>query len=195
MLFRSDHVTLRAFPAYFDGAPKNSGLRFRVIPDDTMRGLELRKGSVDVVVNDLTPDLVHALRADPALADLLRGHQWHELFWQKREALAAGMGFFVFGHALYEKALQPFAGVTGRGLIFDCAADLLRAPAAQQNAEIDALVAGVLNDDGRLAETRELAAVPIFGIPGWCAENARESYYDDRSYFRPAPLKIGRAHV
>ncbi len=63
-----DHVTLRAFPAYFDGAPKNSGLRFRVIPDDTMRGLELRKGSVDVVVNDLTPDLVHALRADPALA-------------------------------------------------------------------------------------------------------------------------------
>ena len=135
---------------------------------------------------------VVVLCADPALADLLRGHRWHELFWQKREALAACMGFFVFGHALYEKALQPFAGVTGRGLIFDCAADLLRAPAAQQNAEIDALVAGVLNDDGRLAETRELAAVPVFGIPGWCAENARESYYDDRSYFRPAPLRRNR---
>ena len=63
---------------------------------------------------------------------------------------------------------------------------------AQQNAEIDALVAGVLDDDGRLAETRELAAVPVFGIPGWCAENARESYYDDRSYFRPAPLRRNR---
>lgn len=131
---------------------------------------------------------VVVLCADPLCADLLRGHCWHELFWQKRDGLAASMGFFVFGHALFEKALQPFAGVTGRGLIFDCSADLLCAPAAQQNAEIDALLAGVLNDARRLAGTRELAAVPIFGIPGWCAENERESYYDDRSYFRPAPL-------
>jgi hypothetical protein len=131
---------------------------------------------------------VVVLCADPLCAELLRDHRWHELFWQRRDALAARMGFFIFGHALYEKALQPFSGVTGRGLIFACSADLLHAPAAQQNAEIDALVAGVLNDDGRLVQTRELAAVPIFGIPGWCAENERESYYDDRSYFRPAPL-------
>jgi len=30
-----------------------------VLPDDTMRGLELRKGSIDLVVNDLPPDIVH----------------------------------------------------------------------------------------------------------------------------------------
>ena len=33
----------------------------KVIPDDTMRGLELRKGSVDVVANDLPPDIVYQL--------------------------------------------------------------------------------------------------------------------------------------
>jgi peptide/nickel transport system substrate-binding protein len=38
-----------------------------VVPDDTMRGLELRKGSVDLVVNDLSPDLVHALEASGTL--------------------------------------------------------------------------------------------------------------------------------
>ena len=36
-----DHVTLTAFAGYFEGAPKNAGLIFRVVPDDTMRGLEL----------------------------------------------------------------------------------------------------------------------------------------------------------
>lgn len=62
-----DHVTLTAFRDYFEGAPKNAGLRFRVIPDDTMRGLELRKGTVDVIVNDLAPDIVHTLKSDPRL--------------------------------------------------------------------------------------------------------------------------------
>ena len=42
-----DHTTLLPFAQYFDGAPRNDGLRFSVVPDDdTMRGLELRKGTV-----------------------------------------------------------------------------------------------------------------------------------------------------
>jgi peptide/nickel transport system substrate-binding protein len=62
-----DHVTLAAFAGYYRGAPRNSGLVVKVIPDDTMRGLELRKGDVDLVVNDLPPDLVHGLSAVPHL--------------------------------------------------------------------------------------------------------------------------------
>ena len=59
-----DQVVLAAFADYFDGPPKNSGIVIRVLPDDTMRGLELRKGSIDVVVNDLPPDIVHQLESD-----------------------------------------------------------------------------------------------------------------------------------
>jgi peptide/nickel transport system substrate-binding protein len=58
-----DHVTLDAFADYYQGRPANDALVFKVVPDDTMRGLELRKGSVDLVVNDLGPDLVHGLQA------------------------------------------------------------------------------------------------------------------------------------
>lgn len=57
-----DHVTLEAFRDYYAGAPANPGLVVKVVPDDTMRGLELRKGDVDLVVNDLAPDLVFSLR-------------------------------------------------------------------------------------------------------------------------------------
>ena len=62
-----DHVTLSAFEGYFDGLPNNAGIVLRVVPDDTMRGLELRRGSVDLVVNDLPPDIVYQLRREGRL--------------------------------------------------------------------------------------------------------------------------------
>ena len=40
-----DHVLLAAFEGYYRGAARNAGLIFKVVPDETMRGLELRKGS------------------------------------------------------------------------------------------------------------------------------------------------------
>ena len=54
-----DQLVLAPFPDYFNGAAKNAGIVIRVLPDDTMRGLELKKGSIDLVVNDLPPDIVH----------------------------------------------------------------------------------------------------------------------------------------
>jgi len=63
-----DHVTLAPFDRAFGGLPANDGLVFKVVPDETMRGLELRNRSVDLVVNDLSPDVVHSLGQDPDLA-------------------------------------------------------------------------------------------------------------------------------
>ena len=56
-----DRLELRAFRDYFDGLPRNRGVVMKVVPDDIMRGLELRKGTSDLVVNDLPPDMVHQL--------------------------------------------------------------------------------------------------------------------------------------
>jgi peptide/nickel transport system substrate-binding protein len=62
-----DKIELSAFDGYYDGRPKNDGLVFKIIPDDVMRGLELRKGTVDIVVNDVAPDIVYQLEKDPHL--------------------------------------------------------------------------------------------------------------------------------
>jgi peptide/nickel transport system substrate-binding protein len=59
-----DKVVLSAFEGFWKGPPGNAGLIVKVIPDDTMRGLDLRKGSTDLVVNDLPPDIVHQLTQD-----------------------------------------------------------------------------------------------------------------------------------
>ncbi len=63
-----DQLELQAFPDYFAGPPKNQGVIIKIVPDDIMRGLELRKGTVDLVVNDLAPDIVAQLAEDKHLA-------------------------------------------------------------------------------------------------------------------------------
>lgn len=62
-----DRVELAPFADCYAGVPRNEGLLLKVVPDDTMRGLELRNGSVDLIVNDLSPDIVHQLRAEGRL--------------------------------------------------------------------------------------------------------------------------------
>jgi peptide/nickel transport system substrate-binding protein len=42
-------------------------LVLRVVPDEVMRGLELRKGTIDLVVNDVSPDILYQLRRDDHL--------------------------------------------------------------------------------------------------------------------------------
>jgi peptide/nickel transport system substrate-binding protein len=62
-----DRLELEAFPDYYGGRPRNDGLVFRFVPDEIMRGLELRKGTMDLVVNDIGPDIVHQLEESPTL--------------------------------------------------------------------------------------------------------------------------------
>ena len=59
-----DRVELRAFRDYFEGLPRNNGLVMKIVPDDIMRGLELRKRTSDLVVNDLVPDMVYQLEKE-----------------------------------------------------------------------------------------------------------------------------------
>jgi peptide/nickel transport system substrate-binding protein len=62
-----DQIELEPFADYFGGRPRNDGLVFKVVPDDIMRGLELRKGTTDIVVNDLTPDIAYQLEKSDRL--------------------------------------------------------------------------------------------------------------------------------
>jgi hypothetical protein len=118
------------------------------------------------------------------LLQLLENFAWKELFWRNRSRVMADMRFYLFGHALYEKALDPFTGITGRGLLFEVDAAYFDAPPEVEHSRLDDMIAGRLADSAALRSTRELAPVPILGVPGWCADNVRESYYDDVDYFR-----------
>lgn len=63
-----DRTILEPNRDYWEGAPVNDGLVLKIVPDETMRGLELRKGSADMVVNDLAPDVIHTLVGEGKVA-------------------------------------------------------------------------------------------------------------------------------
>jgi peptide/nickel transport system substrate-binding protein len=58
---QDDYVALERNPSYFRGAPKIQTVIFRVVPDAIVRALELRKGSADLEMSSLSPDLIPIL--------------------------------------------------------------------------------------------------------------------------------------
>ena len=134
---------------------------------------------------------VIVVASDNELLGQIREFKWKELFWRNRARVQSEMRFFLFGHALYEKALQPFIGITGRSMLFQAGADFFAAPLAIQLERLDAMLAQRLLDSDALKTTRDLAPLPILGVPGWCADNERGQYYDNTDYFRPGRAPEG----
>lgn len=130
--------------------------------------------------------------AEPALEKLLREFRWKDLFWRQRGPVQRAMKFFVFGHAIEEKALRPYKGMTARALVLPVAADFFALPLEAQLEAIDAATALRLSDEQAIASTRSLSPVPVLGVPGWDPGNERESYYDDESVFRPGRTRTAR---
>lgn len=121
----------------------------------------------------------------PDLLDALRAFEWKRLFWRERERVVAHMRWMLFGHAIYEKALAPFVGITGRALLLDVDAAFHALPIAAQLAHVDARAAALIADTALLNTTRELAPAPVLGVPGWWPDNREEAFYDNADYFRP----------
>ena len=122
---------------------------------------------------------------DAGLSELLTGFRWKELFWGRREEVVRGMRFHLFGHALYEKALKPYKGVTGKSVILDISAKELERLLPQQLASLDAQLSRLFADMRALGATDCYAPLPVLGVPGWTADNEYERYYDDTRHFRP----------
>lgn len=123
--------------------------------------------------------------ANTRLAGLLCDFKWKELFWSHRDEVSAAMGFYIFGHGLYEKAMRPYIGMTGQGLVLDVAAEFFTWPTARRLQHLDARVAAYLNGVSNCGDTRELTPVPLLGVPDWSEDSVHEAYYDNRDYFRP----------
>ncbi|MFA6922496.1 MAG: DUF3025 domain-containing protein, partial [Gallionella sp.] len=130
--------------------------------------------------------------ADEELAGLLRNFQWTELFWERRRQVQDSMGFYLFGHGLYEKALQPYVGMTGQGLLLAVEQDFFSWSKAQQLAHLDSLLANYLAKPEHCLSTRELSPVPLLGIPGWTAENDCAAYYGNTDYFRTSRRGVNK---
>lgn len=153
-------------------------------------GSSSERGAVRDVITLLDESGVIVVYSDPELAGLLRNFEWKELFWQRREQVKPqssrqAMGFYLIGHGLYEKALQPYVGITGQGLLMAVDPEFFSWSPIERLAHLDSLLAGYLAEPEHLRTTRDLSPVPLLGVPGWAADNDNAAYYDNTAYFRP----------
>jgi peptide/nickel transport system substrate-binding protein len=65
---QDDEVVVERNPNYSGTPPKISRIRFRIVPDAIVRALELRKGSGDIEISSLTPDIIPVLVKQPTLS-------------------------------------------------------------------------------------------------------------------------------
>ncbi len=126
---------------------------------------------------------VIVLCSQSELITLLQQHAWKAVFWQRRASVLTSMRFILFGHALYEKALRPYVGMTGKGVFFKVEDAFLQKPLTEQLQAIDRWLADFLLH--RLSSNADLSPIPVLGYPGWTEVNACGDYYDNQQYFRP----------
>jgi hypothetical protein len=124
------------------------------------------------------------ISSDDSLLQLIRDFRWKELFWQRRDELADKLQCITFGHALYEKGLMPYLGMTANCILLKCDESLLTQPLPQQLQWLDAELAEIFEGGEMLQQPRDLRPFPILGMPNWDSNNNQESYYENTHYFR-----------
>jgi peptide/nickel transport system substrate-binding protein len=62
---QNHEIRLKANPDYFEGSPRVREIRFKIVPDDTVRILELRKGTIHLLQNDIEPEVLRTLEREP----------------------------------------------------------------------------------------------------------------------------------
>lgn len=113
----------------------------------------------------------------------IQNHDWKTLFWHQRKLVTQHLQCFIFGHGLYEKALNPYPGMTAQSILVVVKPEFFQWDLARQLYYADSYVAQWLTDTHVLKNSHNLQPFPLLGMPEW-DKNNREEYYDNKKYFR-----------
>lgn len=129
------------------------------------------------------------LCSDDSLLTLIRDFKWKELFWKRRDELSDKLQLVTFGHALYEKGLSPYVGMTANCILLHVDEEVLQKTNQQQLTYIDTALEELFTQGEPYKKPKDLSPFPLLGLLGWDIGNELESYYDNERYFRPGRTK------
>ncbi len=112
---------------------------------------------------------------DPQFIELIKNHQWNDLFWNQRQELIANTKIICFGHGLLEKLQEPFIGLCGKIMWVEANPNI-------ELDDLDQLIRKAIAD--QLHDTKDLSPFPILGWPDWRPQQD-ENFYNNTDYFRP----------
>ena len=122
---------------------------------------------------------------DGEVPDALVARHWSEVFLERRDDFGRLYDVLLFGHALMEKLVKPYASITahcfpliGRDLPIPCST-------AGARAQLDQLARSLLSPT---TSTSSFFPVPVLGFPGW-HEGQDEMFYANEDVFRVVKRK------
>jgi len=115
------------------------------------------------------------------LLNLIRNHQWQELFLNYREQLTQDLECIIFGHAIFEKALNPYIGMTCHCILLNND-QILDDIKQGEFIEIDQILADIWQNDIKTNPIK-FDAFPLLGMPEFW-ENQSTAFYENKNYFR-----------
>jgi hypothetical protein len=126
---------------------------------------------------------------DETLLEHIRRFEWKTLFAERRAEVVTNMRFYLFGHSMLEKALDPYVGVTAKAILFLVDDAFMTSNHVAQMKHIDRRATAWMMDENNLSSSKNFSPLPWLGVPGWWGENESPTFYDDAQYFRSGRVR------
>lgn len=121
------------------------------------------------------------ITSNSTLLELIRNHQWKTLFIEHKDSFKNDIKCIVFGHAIFEKALTPYIGMTCHCILLEDK-QLLNEAQSDNYTNIDLYLAKLWQQTIS-KHTKRFHPFPILGIPGYWLDQS-DSFYNNKQYFR-----------
>lgn len=115
------------------------------------------------------------------MLELIRNHQWQKLFIDHQDQFNGHLKCIIFGHAIFEKALNPYVGMTCHCILLhnnDILSEVKHGSFAQLDSYLSKLWLDVI-----ATSPEKFHAFPVLGIPGYWGKQDF-IFYNNRKYFR-----------
>tara|TARA_R110002073_G_scaffold313316_1_gene485162 strand:- start:2963 stop:4003 length:1041 start_codon:yes stop_codon:yes gene_type:complete len=158
------------------------------------QGISERRGRVRDTITVFDENGAVLVTADPSIGEALVDFNWQASLVMPRAKWdnpvqpddSAQAAVYIFGHALLEQLLQPRKPLCAHSIIIHVTQSFFTLPLAERIRFLDDKVSEYMDtllskDD---VTPRQLAPLPILGVPYFWAENAAPDFYEDSYVFR-----------
>ena len=158
------------------------------------QGISERRGRVRDTITVFDENGAVLVTADPNIGEALVDFDWQSSLVRPRDKWddptqpddSAQAAVYIFGHALLEQLLYPRKPLCAHSIVIHVIQRFFTLPLAERIRFLDDKVAEYMDtllskDD---VTPRQLAPLPILGVPHFWAENAVPDFYEDSYVFR-----------
>lgn len=161
-------------------------------------GISASRGCIRDTITVFDENGAILVTAEPSIGEALMDFDWQASLvtprakWDNLQPLTIGSkpeakaAVYIFGHALLEKLIQPRKPLCAHSVVMNVTADFFALPLSERLPYLDKHLADYMHHllSQNAVTPRNLAPLPILGVPHFWPANREASFYEDSAVFR-----------